>query len=94
MGPLVVLALALAVAAVGAAVLAALQLTKGARGLRAGVEATNSRLAPLLDELRAEAAVSATEAEAVQTSLAALSDARTGQRQRAQVRSRGRRRRP
>lgn len=90
MGPLVVLALALAVAALAAAALAALQLVRGARGLQAGVEATNSRLAPLVDELRAEAAVSATESEALQVSLAAFSEVRGGQRERAQRRGRAR----
>lgn len=90
MGPLVVLALALAVAAVGGAVLAGLQLAKGTRRLRAGIEATNARLVPLVEELRAEAAVSATEAEAVRTSLDELSRAREGQHGQARVRSRRR----
>jgi len=89
-GPVIVLALALAVAAVAAAVLAALQLLKGTRQLRAGVAGTNTRLVPLLEELRTEAAVSATEAEAVRASLDRLATARDGQREHARVRSRQR----
>lgn len=85
MAPLVVLALAAAVAAAGAAAVATLMVLRSTRQLRAGVDRARSRLQPLLDELTAEAAVSATETEALQARLVDFG------RQRAASRGRGRR---
>jgi hypothetical protein len=72
----VLLALALGFVSLGAAAVAARQLWLGIRRLRAAVDRTGARLQPLLDDLQAEVAVSATEAEAVQQRLTALQESR------------------
>lgn len=76
MSVFVVLALALAVAAVGGVVVAVLQLLRASRGLRAGVERATERLGPLTQELSDEAAVTAVEVEALQDGIERLSTSR------------------
>lgn len=80
MPPFVLLALALAAVALGAVLVAGRQVLLGVRRLRRAVEGANRRLAPLLTDLQTEAAVSATEVEALQERLAALRASRTGSR--------------
>ncbi|HEY8340726.1 MAG TPA: hypothetical protein VIK95_12730 [Egibacteraceae bacterium] len=80
MSVFVVLALALAVAAVGGVIVAALQLLRASRDLRAGVERASQRLDPLTQELSDEAAVAATELEALQASIERLSASRRERR--------------
>lgn len=70
------LAVALGVVGLGAVVVAGLQVRRVVGGLQTGVRNTSGRLRPLLDELQAEAAVTATEVEAVQASVARLQDSR------------------
>ena len=77
MAPFVLLALALAVVALGAAAVAALQLRRGVRRLRAGVDQVTQQVRPLIDELSAEAAVAGTEVEALQRRIAALQQDRS-----------------
>jgi hypothetical protein len=74
--PFVLLALALALIALGATAVAAVQVLRGVRRLRAATQRTTERLAPLLEELQAEAAVAATESEALQERIAALTQPR------------------
>lgn len=76
MAPFVLLAVALALIALGATVVAALQLTRGVRKLRTATRQTGERLAPLLAELQAEAAVSSMEAEALSERIAELTKPR------------------
>jgi hypothetical protein len=61
-----VLAVAMAVACLGMAVVAARRLKQQAQSLRAAVERVTERLAPLTEELQAEVAVTATELEHLQ----------------------------
>lgn len=72
----VVVALALAVVAVGGVVVAALQLRGAVSGLRDRAGTAGQRLTPLTDELTDEAAVTAVELEALQDSVARLSASR------------------
>lgn len=72
MSAFVLLALALAFVALGAAAVAGRQLYLAVRRLRAMTERTSALLTPLLDDLQAEVAVSTTEVEAVQERVAAL----------------------
>ncbi len=72
----VLLALAFAVVALGAVIVAARQVWVGTRRLRVITQRTQERLQPVLDDLQAEVAVSATEAEAVQERVAALQASR------------------
>jgi hypothetical protein len=76
----VLLAVALAVVALGAAAVAARQLLVTTKRLRAVTQRTTERLRPLLDEIQAEIAVSATEADAVQQRIEALQESRRGRR--------------
>lgn len=64
MSVFVILALACAVLACAVAVLAALQVVAAGRRLAATVDATMTKLRPLVDELTQEAAVTAAELEA------------------------------
>ncbi|HVM00935.1 MAG TPA: hypothetical protein VM324_16720 [Egibacteraceae bacterium] len=61
----VVVALSLAVLSVAAVVLSALQVKAAIGALAAAMRTTGNRLRPLVDELAEEAAVAATELEAI-----------------------------
>lgn len=74
---MVILALALLVAALGMVLIAVRELLRVLRRLREVTDATSARLQPLIEELQVEAAVSATEAEALQERLAAFQASRT-----------------
>ena len=80
MAPFVLLAIALAVAALGAVLVAVRQLLVGVKRLRGVVEATGTRVRPLLEELQNEAAVAATEVEALNERIAVLQASRAGSR--------------
>lgn len=82
MTPIVVLALALMVTALGAAVVAALLLRRAAAGFTAGVRATTNRLQPLADELQESTEVTATEVETLQASVDRLKAVRQGRSRR------------
>lgn len=71
----VLVALALAAVALGAVAVAARQVLLGVRRLRAVSDDALRRLLPLVEDLQAEVALSATETEAVQDRLAALRSA-------------------
>lgn len=70
MAPLAVLAIALAVVALGAAAMAGVQALRGVRTLREAVTAATGRISPLVTDLQAELAVLSTEAEAVSAAAA------------------------
>lgn len=70
MGALVVLAIAVAAVALGAAVVAGRLLWDQVRRLRATAAAAAGRVSPIVAELTEELAVTATEAEAVQAAVA------------------------
>ncbi len=70
MAPLAVLAIALAVVALGGAVVTGVQALRGVRRLRAAVTAATDRIAPLVADLQGELAVMGTEAEAVSAAAA------------------------
>jgi biopolymer transport protein ExbB/TolQ len=73
---IVILALALAVMSLAMVVVALRELLRVLRRLRASADTATQRLRPLRDELQAEAAVSATEAEALQERLARVQESR------------------
>lgn len=78
MGPFVVLAVALSLTATALAVVAALHLARRTKRLSDAVHRANRRLAPLLEELQAESAVTAVELEHVERRSAARRSSGTG----------------
>lgn len=82
----VILALALLAMAVGAVVVAFLQVGGAARRGREAVQGTQDRLRPLTEELQAELAVTSTEVDALGERVSALSAARRGRRGQARKR--------
>lgn len=70
MGPFVVLAIALAAVALGAAMVAVRQLLAQVAGLRAAAGTAAGQVRPIVDELTEELAVTSTEVEAVQAAVA------------------------
>jgi hypothetical protein len=66
----VLVALALAVLALGAVVVAGVALVRAVKELSGAARAAGERVAPLTDELRAEQAVTLLEVDALQRSLA------------------------
>lgn len=92
MAAVALLAVVLAVAALGAAAVAGLELRRQVGHLRAGVDAATGRLRPLVEEVTAEAAVTAIEVEAVRGAAGGLTvpQLRTGRGRRAGRRGRRR----
>jgi len=74
----VVVALALAVVALGACAVVGREFYRTVRRLRATTVATRTSLVALTDELQAELAVSTTEVEALQARATAFTAARAG----------------
>lgn len=79
----VILAIALAVVALGTALVAGRHLWMTVRELRNAVGTAHARLTPLADELQAESAVTATEVERLQAAATRLSESRRPRRRRA-----------
>lgn len=73
---MVVLVVALAVLATGAAIAAGVVAWRAVKGLMASVRAVGTTVGPLVEELAAEAQVSATEADVLSRRVATLRDAR------------------
>jgi hypothetical protein len=82
MAPIVVLAVALMVACLGAATVGALQLKRAVSRFSGGAKAATERVRVLVAELTEGTTVTATEAAALQESLRGLQSVRRGEKRR------------